>query len=82
MGSKLCGLTGYIRVKACFESASEPPQRAVQSDRHPELVPVAWAHSLQCFPHRGVAFLLAGEGPLRMLVWIILQDPFHRDRER
>lgn len=76
MGSKLCGPTGYSRAMACFESASEPPQRAVQRGRHPELVPAAWTHTLQCSPHRGAAFLLAGEVPLRMLIWIILQVLF------
>lgn len=41
MGLKLCGLTGYIHVMACSESASASPLRAVQSARHLERVPVA-----------------------------------------
>lgn len=58
------------------------------SDSRLEPVPAAWAHSWQSPLHRGVTFLLAGELPLRMLVWIILQvfsfharQPFHKGWE-
>lgn len=43
------------------------------SDSRLELVPAARAHSWQRPLHRGVTFLLAGELPLRMLIWIISQ---------
>lgn len=39
-GSQLW-MAGYSRAMACFEPAPEPPQRAAQSGRHPELAPAA-----------------------------------------